>query len=60
METIRTVWFFIQNQILGMKWLNRLIRQLLEKLGLNTSSRLGGAVLFFLYDMVKILILLDK
>ena len=48
METIRTVWFFIQNQILGMKWLNRLIRQLLEKLGLNTSSRLGGAVLFFL------------
>lgn len=59
METIRTVWFFIQNQILGMKWLNRLIQQLLEKLGLNTSSRLGGAVLFFLYDMVKILILLS-
>ena len=59
METIRTIWFFIQNQILGMKWLNRLIRQLLERLGLNTSSRLGGAGLFFLYDMVKILILLS-
>lgn len=59
METIRTVWFFIQNQILGMKWLNRLIRQLLERLGLNTSSRLGGAVLFFLYDTIKIMILLS-
>lgn len=59
METIRTVWFFIQNQILGMKWLNQLIQQLLEGLGLNTSSRLGGAVLFFLYDTVKILILLS-
>ena len=57
METIRTVWFFIQNQILGMKWLNQLIQQLLEGLGLNTSSRLGGAVLFFLYDTIKILIL---
>ena len=59
METIRTVWFFIQNQILGMKWLNQLIQQLLEGLGLNTSSRLGGAVLFFLYDTIKILILLS-
>lgn len=59
METIRTVWFFIQNQILGMKWLHQLIQQLLEGLGLNTGSHLGGAVLFFLYDTVKILILLS-
>lgn len=59
METIRTIWFFIQDQILGMKWLNQLISQLLEQLGLDTSSRLGGAVLFFLYDTIKIFILLS-
>ena len=49
---------FIQNQLLGMKWLNTLIGRGLHALGLDTSSRWGGSVQFFLYDTIKITILL--
>ena len=49
---------FIQNQMLGMKWLNVLIWNGLSSLGLDTTSRLGGSVHFFLYDTVKITVLL--
>ena len=52
------IWDFIQNQILGMKWMNMLIRNLLEKAGIDTSARMGGSVQFFLYDVLKITILL--
>ena len=49
---------FIQNQILGMKWLNALIGSLLSAIGLDTTSRIGGSVQFFLYDVIKITLLL--
>ena len=49
---------FIQNQILGMKWLNELIGTLLGKVGLDISGKLGGSVHFFIYDVIKITILL--
>ena len=49
---------FIQNQILGMKWLNSLIGFLLTELGLDTNTRIGGSVLFFIYDVLKTTILL--
>ena len=52
------IWNFIQNQILGMKWLNALIGSLLQKTGLDTASRMGGSVQFFFYDVIKITILL--
>lgn len=52
------VWSFIQNQVLGMKWLNALIGQLLSGLGLDVGGRLGGSIQFFLYDVIKITILL--
>ena len=52
------VWDFIQNQILGMKWLNGLIGRGLSSLGLDTASRWGGSVQFFLYDVIKITVLL--
>ena len=52
------IWDFIQNQILGMKWLNRLIGNCLEKMGLDISGRLGGSIHFFIYDVIKITILL--
>lgn len=52
------IWEFIQNQILGMKWMSTLIGNLLEKIGLDTSSRMGGSVQFFSYDVLKITILL--
>ncbi len=49
---------WIQNQLLGMKWLNALIGRGLEALGLDTATRLGGSVQFFIYDVLKITILL--
>ncbi len=52
------IWDFIVNQILGMKWLNELIGSILEMLGLDISGRLGGSIQFFIYDVIKITILL--
>ena len=49
---------FIQKQILGMKWLNDLIGAGLEKLGVDINEKLGGSIQFFLYDVIKITILL--
>lgn len=49
---------FIQNQILGMKWLNELIGRLLNAVGLDVSGKIGGSVQFFLYDVIKITVLL--
>lgn len=59
MAIVQNVWFFFQDQILGMKWLNALIGNLLTALRLDISSRIGGAVQFFLYDTVKIFVLLS-
>lgn len=49
---------FLQDQVLSMKWLNQLIGNALSALGMDLSSRIGGSVQFFLYDVVKIAILL--
>ena len=49
---------FIGNQILGMKWLNDLIGMGLSALGLDITTRIGGSVQFFLYDVIKITVLL--
>ena len=58
MEILKSSWDFFQNEVLGMKWLNRLIETILNACGLDTGSRLGGSVLFFLYDTIKIMVLL--
>lgn len=52
------IWDFIQDQVLGMKWLNEVIGRGLAWAGLDTASRWGGSVRFFLYDTVKITVLL--
>ena len=52
------IWQFVQNQVLGMRWLNDLIGGGLTALGLDTGGRIGGSVQFFLYDVVKITVLL--
>lgn len=52
------IWDFVQNQILGMKWLNELIGKALSAMGLDITSRLGGSIQFFIYDVLKITILL--
>ena len=52
------VWTFIQDQILGMKWLKDLIGSLLTLMGLDVAGRVGGSVHFFIYDVIKIVVLL--
>ncbi len=52
------VWDFIQDQVLGMKWLNEFIGTLLSAAGVNITGKLGGSLQFFIYDVVKITILL--
>lgn len=58
METLKTGWNFFQNEFLGMQWLNRLIGSLLDTCGLDTTGKIGGSVQFFLYDTIKIMVLL--
>lgn len=52
------IWDFIQDQILGMKWLNKLVGEFLSLIGLDIEGRLGGSIQFFIYDVIKITILL--
>jgi len=58
MEVVKVIWDFFQNEILGMKWFNRLIGYGLEALGIDVESRIGGSIHFFLYDVIKIMVLL--
>lgn len=55
---MQVIWDFIQNQILGMRWLYDLIGLLLGKCGLDTSGRIGGSIQFFIFDIIKIMLLL--
>lgn len=59
MQIIETVLLFIQNQVLGMKWLNELIGFGLSSLGMDLSTRIGSSIQFFIYDVIKILLLLS-
>lgn len=58
MEAIKAAWDFFQNEILGMRWLSRLIHTALNACGLDTTSRIGGSIQFFIYDTIKIMVLL--
>mgnify|MGYP000901804562 CR=1 FL=1 len=53
-----SVWEFFQVQILGMRWLNDLVGSLLTVLGVDLGTQLGGSLQFFIYDLIKIVILL--
>lgn len=55
---LNNIWDFFQNEVLGMKWLNRLIGSGLTVAGLDISGRAGGSIQFFIYDTIKIMILL--
>lgn len=59
MQIIEKIGLFIQNEFLGMKWINRLIGDLLSALGIDLDTWYGGSMQFFLYDVIKILILLS-
>lgn len=58
MVFFKSIWDFFQNEVLGMKWLNRAIGSIVEACGLDTASRLGSSIQFFFYDVIKIMVLL--
>lgn len=54
------VFEWLNNQLLKMEWLNYLVAQLVQNVfGLDTQSQLGGSLQFFIYDVIKIFILLS-
>lgn len=55
---IKGGWEFLQNEILGMQWLNRLIKEILQSCKVDVTGRAGGSIQFFIYDVIKIMILL--
>ena len=59
MKILDTIWFFIQNQILGMSWLNELTGKILTLLKFDIHKRIGSSLQFFIYDTIKIFILLS-
>lgn len=60
MSIISNVFSFLNDQLLKMTWLSELIRLLVEKVfGLSIKDRLGGSIHFFIYDTIKIFILLS-
>ncbi len=58
MEVIKNSWLFFQNQILGMQWLNVIIGDGLGAIGLDINDKVGGSIQFFIYDTIKIFLLL--
>ena len=57
-RTLKAGWDFFQNEVLGMQWLSRLIGSALSACGIDPAGRVGGSIQFFLYDTVKIMVLL--
>lgn len=55
---MKEIWLFLQNQILGMKWLNEVIALLLTSVGIDINSNIGASIQFFVYDVIKITVLL--
>ena len=58
MTIIINVWQFIQDQLLKMVWLDKLVIKLLQLINIDTTNPLGGSIQFFIYDVIKITILL--
>lgn len=59
MGALKPAWDFIQDEVLGMSWLNRLVETILNACDLDTASRIGGSIQFFIYDTIKIMLLLS-
>lgn len=58
MQVLKEIWDFIQDQLLGMKWLDSIIGNGLSALGLDLNNRWIGSIQFFVYDVIKIVLLL--
>ena len=59
MSIIVTAWSFFENQFLKMLWLDNLIKKGLIALGIDADSKVGGSIQFFIYDTIKIIVLLS-
>ena len=55
---LKKILSFIQNEVFGMEWLNNLIGKGLEFLGLDINQGIGGSIHFFIFDIIKIMVLL--
>ncbi len=58
MQILSNIWTFMQDEILGMNWLNNLVGTILTNFGLDINSAIGGSLQFFIYDVIKIVVLL--
>ncbi len=54
-----TILTWMNDQLLRMQWLSDLVTAGVQAVGLDPASRLGGSVQFFVYDVIKIFILLS-
>lgn len=60
MSYISQIFSWLNAQLLKMTWLSELVRALVEKVfGLSVDTRLGRSIHFFIYDVIKIIILLS-
>ncbi len=60
MELIATVFGWLNDQLLKMLWLNDLVGVIVEDVfGLPLDGRVGASVQFFIYDTIKIFMLLS-
>ena len=57
MSVIKSIFVFIQDQIISMKWLNVLIGNILNNFALSETMK--GVIQFFIYDVIKIFVLLS-
>lgn len=53
-----SIFGWLNDQVLRMQWLSDLVTAGVAAVGLDPASRLGGSVQFFVYDVIKIFILL--
>lgn len=57
-KPVEIVGSFIMDQLLKMQWLSDFVTMLLTSLGMDVTTQTGGSVHFFIYDTIKIVILL--
>ncbi len=53
------IFTWMNDQLLRMQWLSDLVTALVQAVGLDPASRIGGSVQFFVYDVIKIFVLLS-
>ena len=59
LELVKSLWGIFEKQFLKMNWLDKIINNLLNNFGIDTKTKFGGSIDFFVYDIIKIVILLS-